>query len=215
VDAQRDQQLARHIVGLYTTHDQVETIIPAAELTEYIAYAKENCNPAFTDEAEKVLIEGYVEMRKLGGRNVVSATPRQLESCVRLAEANAKMRLSPFVAEADAEEALRLMREALHQAATDSETGLIDMDSILTGISAEKRRRIGLIGREVIKMLQAVGERALKANQILANLKAVMGPSVTEDEVTEALIGLDKEEAVHLTMENGRPTKVALNPVRH
>jgi DNA replication licensing factor MCM4 len=215
VDAQRDQQLARHIVGLYTTHDQVHSIIPAAELTEYIAYAKENCNPSFTDQAERVLVEGYVEMRKLGGRNVVSATPRQLESCVRLAEANAKMRLSPFVEEADAEEALRLMREALHQAATDSETGLIDMDSILTGISAEKRRRIGLIGREIIKMLQAVGERALKANQILVNLKAAMGGSITEEEVTEALISLDREEAVHLTMENGRPTKAALNPGRY
>jgi DNA replication licensing factor MCM4 len=134
---------------------------------------------------------------------------------VRLAEANAKMRLSPFVEEADAEEALRLMREALHQAATDSETGLIDMDSILTGISAEKRRRIGLVGREIIKMLQAVGERALKANQILANLKTAMGGSITEEEVTEALISLDREEAVHLTMENGRPTKAALNPGRY
>jgi DNA replication licensing factor MCM4 len=128
VDAERDQRLARHIVSLYTTKETIEGVIPAAKLTEYIAFAKETCFPEFTDEAQEVLINGYIEMRALGGRHVVSATPRQLESCIRLAEAHAKMRLSPTVEPHDAEEALKLMQEALHQAATDPTTGLIDMD---------------------------------------------------------------------------------------
>lgn len=41
---------------------------------------------------------------------VVSATPRQLESLVRLSEALARMRLAPTVEAADVAEALRLMR---------------------------------------------------------------------------------------------------------
>ena len=41
---------------------------------------------------------------------MVSATPRQLESLVRLSEALARMRLAPTVEAADVAEALRLMR---------------------------------------------------------------------------------------------------------
>ena len=40
----------------------------------------------------------------------ISATPRQLESLIRLGEALARMRLSPTVTRADAAEALRLMQ---------------------------------------------------------------------------------------------------------
>ena len=40
------------------------------------------------------IIKGYLEMRNLGSsRKVVTATPRQIESIIRLSEARAKMRL--------------------------------------------------------------------------------------------------------------------------
>jgi DNA replication licensing factor MCM4 len=210
VDAGRDAQLARHIVGLYTAREEIPTPIAPAALTDYIAYAKEYCNPAFTDEAQQILIDGYCEMRALGGRNVVSATPRQLESCIRLAEANAKMRLSPFVEERDAEEALKLMREALHQSATDPTTGLIDMDLITTGTSAEMRARVATLGREIVKMLQAVRGGTLAAGQITANLRVTVGQGVTEQEVADALTSLESSETIFLTVEDGRPTKASL-----
>ena len=41
---------------------------------------------------------------------VVTATPRQLESLIRLSEAQARMRLRDTVIEADVDEALRLMK---------------------------------------------------------------------------------------------------------
>jgi DNA replicative helicase MCM subunit Mcm2 (Cdc46/Mcm family) len=41
---------------------------------------------------------------------IVSATPRQLESLIRISEALAKMRLSQFVTVPDVNEAVRLMR---------------------------------------------------------------------------------------------------------
>lgn len=40
----------------------------------------------------------------------MSATPRQLESLIRISEGLAKMRLSGFVTVADVNEAVRLMR---------------------------------------------------------------------------------------------------------
>ncbi len=58
----------------------------------------------------------YVAMRKLGGnKKTITATPRQLESLVRLSEALAKMRLSQRVERSDVIEATRLMRVALQQ----------------------------------------------------------------------------------------------------
>ena len=57
------------------------------------------------------------------GRGQITAYPRQLESLIRLAEAHAKMRFSASVELPDVEEAWRLHREALKQAATDPTSG--------------------------------------------------------------------------------------------
>ena len=55
-----------------------------------------------------VLILTLTEMRQVGSsRGAVTAYPRQLESLIRLAEAHARMRLSPKVENVDVEEARR------------------------------------------------------------------------------------------------------------
>jgi|JI10StandDraft_1071094.scaffolds.fasta_scaffold558614_1 DNA replication licensing factor MCM4 len=100
----------------------------------------------------------YVAMRRLGGnKKTITATPRQLESLVRLSEALAKMRLASVVERSDVIEAARLVRVALQQvpflmfafvllfdlvcrkkAAIDPVTGTLDMDLITTGRSATR-----------------------------------------------------------------------------
>ena len=55
------------------------------------------------------------------------------------------MRLSLEVNENDVERAIELMRKATQHAATDPETGLIDMDAILTGKTTASRLRVGKI----------------------------------------------------------------------
>lgn len=85
-------------------------------------------------------------MRKLGddiraADRRITATTRQLESMIRLSEAHARMRLSSEVTAEDVEEAVRLIRSALKQAATDARTGLIDMGLLTEGTSASERRR--------------------------------------------------------------------------
>lgn len=80
----------------------------------------------------------YVKLRKQGTQNkTITATPRQLESLIRLSEARAKMRwntvisyfcqllrFSENVEALDVQEALLLMETALKQAATDPITGI-------------------------------------------------------------------------------------------
>lgn len=76
-------------------------------------------------------------MRQLGalggGKKTITATPRQLESLIRISEALAKIRLSKEVLASDVNEAIRLMHVATQKAAIDPKTGKINMDAITTG----------------------------------------------------------------------------------
>ena len=75
-----------------------------------------------------------------GGRGrAITATPRQLESLIRLSEALARMKFSPLVTRDNVREAVRLMKVATQAAATDPRTGRIDMDMITTGRSTAER----------------------------------------------------------------------------
>merc|ERR1719422_497031 len=145
-----DRRLGKHLVSLYHQEPGTETkqytqdILTTADLTQYISYARRNINPKLTNQTEKMLVDGYLEMRQFGqreGAKVVSATPRQLESLIRLSEALARMRFSHVVEASDVEEALRLMKIATQTAATDPRTGCIDMDLLTTGLSAGERLR--------------------------------------------------------------------------
>lgn len=82
-------------------------------------------------------------MREVGiSKNTISATPRQLESLIRLSEARAKLRFADFVERDDVEEAIRLIKVATQQAATNPETGVIDMDLIATGMTSASRQKL-------------------------------------------------------------------------
>ena len=101
---------------------------------------------AIADNHEPSLAAGRETLRKqgasMGGERttrVITATPRQLESLVRLSEAHARMRLSEWVEPSDVDEAVRLLKAATQTAATDPTTGTIDMDLITTGRSAAAR----------------------------------------------------------------------------
>ena len=80
-----------------------------------------------------------------GSKNTISATPRQLESLIRLSEARARLRFSEYVEREDVEEAIRLIKVATQQAATDPVTGKIDMDMITTGLATSSRQKLNII----------------------------------------------------------------------
>jgi len=154
IDDQGDARLARHLVSLYYhTRDEVKRDMPMRTLTQYISYARNKIHPHISDGAADLLIRGYLEMRKFSdNRRTISATPRQLESVIRLAEAHARIRLSVEVEPLDVEEALRLMKVATQRAAVDPNTGLIDMDAITTGVSASARQR----QKDLVKALREI-----------------------------------------------------------
>lgn len=93
-------------------------------------------------------------MRSGGGnRNTITATPRQLESLIRLSQALAKMRLSNEVKSEDVREAARLIRVATQNAATDPRTGTIDLDLLTGGRSSKEKDRLEVVMRILSEIL--------------------------------------------------------------
>jgi hypothetical protein len=83
-----------------------------------------------------------MDLRNQGGsRDVITATPRILESLIRISESLAKMELREEVTAADVEEAVRLIKAATYAAAVDPETGVIDMEMFISGLGAGRRKR--------------------------------------------------------------------------
>ena len=103
---------------------------------------------------KKTFVSEYSKMRSMGvNKKTITATPRQLESLIRISEALAKMRLSNEVEQRDIDEAVRLIRSAMQQSATDPKTGQIDMDIIATGIAQTSAERVREIS-DFIKKVQ-------------------------------------------------------------
>ncbi|KAJ5805777.1 uncharacterized protein N7503_003379 [Penicillium pulvis] len=166
VDETEDRRLAKHLVNMYLEDSpenaNSEEVLPIEFLTAYITYAKTQIQPALTPAAGTALADAYVAMRQLGddirsSERRITATTRQLESMIRLSEAHARMRLSPEVTVADVEEAVRLIRSAIKQAATDARTGLIDMGLLTEGTSASERRLRDDLKKAVLARLEDRG----------------------------------------------------------
>jgi DNA replication licensing factor MCM4 len=146
-----DSQLCHHILQLYQpsaiqsgssrrNNNSQSDSIDTHTLTRYVTYAKNIVHPKISEEASETLVEGYVELRRIGSqRKQITATTRQLESLIRLSEAQARMRLSSIVTREHVEEALRLVRVSIFKAATDPKSGMVDIDLLNTGKTMDQR----------------------------------------------------------------------------
>lgn len=143
-DLTRDTSLSSYVLKTHEKAGYVESELQPDLLRKYIAYARRYVRPELTEEAEKIIQEYYIELRKKSAEREdapLAITTRQLEALVRLAEAHAKMRLKNKVDAEDAVEAVRLMNSVLEQVGMDVETGTIDIDLIMTGKPKSMREK--------------------------------------------------------------------------
>ncbi|XP_067652856.1 DNA replication licensing factor mcm4-A-like [Haliotis asinina] len=198
-----DRRLANHLVSLYfkSPEDSQDEHLDMSILKDYIGYAKRYINPRIDEDAGQAFIQAYVEMRKVGSsRGQVSAYPRQLESLIRLAEAHARMRLSETVEVADVEEARRLYKEALKQAAVDPSTGKIDVSILTTGISGAARKRKAEVAQVLKKLIQSKGKvPSLKHGKLYEDFRDKSDIPITRDMFDEALKELQDEDFLIVT----------------
>jgi DNA replication licensing factor MCM4 len=184
---------------------------PVEFLTSYISYARTNCQPRISSEASTELVDAYVEMRKLGedvraAERRITATTRQLESMIRLAEAHAKMRLSDTVTADDVKEAVRLIKSALKQAATDARTGLIDMSLLTEGTSASERRRKQDLKNAVLTLLDDMTRQgqAARYSEVVKKMGEQSSVAVEGPEFAEVIRMLEQEGAIMVVGEGAR-----------
>ena len=236
-----DRRLANHIVSMYSELQNGIAPIPQGEdnqatqllrsnkidrdfFAKYISYARKCVKPKIPDTIQNDLVQEYIKMRSLGNATkTVTATPRQLESMIRISESLAKMRLSEFVEKQDVEEATQLIKNALQQSATDPSTGKINMDIITTGqtkTSAEKLRIIiDFIKNIQVQFRDRINNQGLKYGNLLDFLlskwkdgsiegaKSKVGmEEVTEKEYREALAHLEDDNVISLIGHTSAPT---------
>mmetsp|Transcript_39573 Transcript_39573/g.157128 ORF Transcript_39573/g.157128 Transcript_39573/m.157128 type:complete len:474 (-) Transcript_39573:1849-3270(-) len=214
VDIESDKRLAKHIVSLF--YDSINnasgnetsyagTGIGGQKLVEYIAYAREKVKPRLSDAASDKLLELYVAMRKRGGEGAggvrtVSATPRNLESLVRMSEARAKLELREVVEVSDVDEAHRLMVSAIAQVATDPTTGLLDIDLLNAGQSAHQRgkaRDLANVLWTTLSNWESGGD--VRLNMLLQKTNEDASVRIKETEMKKALKLLEDEEKIVFT----------------
>ena len=220
VDEKIDRQLARHLTDMYLEDrpDRVTNnfVLPVELLTLYIQYAKENFNPVMSEEGKNELVRAYVEMRKLGedarfSEKRITATTRQLESMIRLSEAHAKMRLSPTVELIDVKEAVRLIKSAIKDYATDPVTGRIDMDMVQTGTTSQQRRIKEDLVKEIMKIIEE-NNNLIRFNDLSLKINERSSFRIENNDINDALKRLVQEGKIVETGDHHRRTirKIAL-----
>ncbi|KAG0225157.1 hypothetical protein BGW41_004812 [Actinomortierella wolfii] len=202
VHEENDRRLARHLLSLYledapqTAGDQ---IVPIDMLTAYISYARNHIHPVLSEEASSTLIQCYLELRKLGGGKQITATTRQLESMVRLAEARAKLRLSQTVSREDVEEASRLIREGLRESAMDPRTGLLDMDLLTTGQGSYDRGNLEEMRREVLAILERDPRVTIRWDDAYNTFRNQSAVPISESQFSRVLSELEQQQHIRVT----------------
>ncbi len=187
-DAAADERLAKHILELHRSTELSEPEISTKLLKKYIAYARQKCRPQLTDSAINEIKDFYVQMRNREttddrAARAIPVSARQLEALVRLAEANAKVRLADKVTKKDARKAIELLTYCLLQVGLDRETGRIDIDRIATGIGASQRERIYII-REILEELEGQIGKTIPLEDIQ---KIALDKGMSASEVEEVI----------------------------
>lgn len=128
-----DGLISTHVLN---THRQINTesenVISQELFRDYILYAK-SLRPKLSREAGAAISSAYSELR--GRKNdknlIINITPRLLETMIRMATANAKLRLSEVVSEEDAIDAIKMVNDNIfYRKATIVKQSKVNKESV-------------------------------------------------------------------------------------
>ncbi|CAE7665640.1 MCM4 [Symbiodinium sp. CCMP2592] len=215
-DRDSDHRLAFHLLSMYTEEGakKVEAVVDPELFRRYVAFARQWVFPAINEESANALHKSYLDLRNQGSREAVTATPRILESLIRLSQSLAKMELRETVLERDVNEAVRLLKAATYAAAVDPETGLIDWEQLISGKSAGQRKRmqeLEMLVQEVVHERTTAGDQTMTYDNVKASVNEKLGERkeqlMNESEYSEALRAAEhggllrrQGKVIHLTV---------------
>jgi replicative DNA helicase Mcm len=186
-DKERDERIASHVLSEHKQDVKLD-IVDRELLRKYIAYAHQKCHPVLSSEAAEKIKKFYVGLRNQShfstnetANRPIPISARQLEALVRLAEANAKARLSKTVDVEDAERAIKLVQYYMMQVGYDEETKSFDIDKI-SGNPASKRGKVFMV-KEVLEDLENRLGKLIPQEE----LEKEIGEKMKKDELEEAI----------------------------
>ena len=187
----QDELLATHILdvhrrGAYTEPPPVQFDL----LKKYLAYAKK-LSPKLTMEAENRLKEFYLQLRRSVTEGQIGATPRTLESLIRMSSARARLMLREQVLEEDALVAIALMNRMVEDVLTDTETKTKADFGILLGQPAGERGKLST-SMEIFRTLEGAEKKPVELKLFRDELIKT-GRFKTDDEVDKMIQKLIKE----------------------
>ncbi|MCQ4345539.1 MAG: Minichromosome maintenance protein MCM, partial [Sulfolobaceae archaeon] len=185
---EEDQRLASHILSVHQSPKRLGALDPEF-LKKYVAYARKYVQPKLTDEAKRILMDFFVQLRKRSAEtpdSPILITPRQLEALIRISEAYARMALKETVDADEAQRAINIMRIFLESVGLDVESGKIDIDTIMVGrpksATAKLSKILDIISeltssggcakiKEIVKEAKGQGIDDVTTNKYIAELK--------------------------------------------
>ncbi len=205
----KDRALAEYVLNVHSDVEKFSPPINPDLLKKYISYARRYVKPRISREAAKLIEEFYVSMRRKalevtsdkGGPPPIPITTRQLEALIRLTEAHARLKLKQVADEEDAEAAIRIMDEFLHNINLDVETGLPDIDSLTTGRTRRKREAIKTITRIIRELSSESEKKCALIDDIIERAKT---RDIPDDEVKDILTMLHREGTIFFRTEGGK-----------
>ncbi len=139
------KMIAKHILDSVLTPSKVAPPISPGFLRLMVAYARQHCFPVLTVEARNELETYYVARREASRDAAIPLTARQLWAVIRLSRASARVRLSDEATVEDARNAIRLLDASLQDVGIDLESGAVDIDKIMTGVTKTQRDKIQIM----------------------------------------------------------------------
>jgi len=144
-DEEKDAATSDVVLDIAT---DTPSILSLEQLKSYIAVSK-TIKPLLTQPVAEHLKQYYVNVRQAsvegGEASAVSITVRQLESLVRLTRAHARAHLREMATLEDAEAAINLFTESMHQVGIDPETGQMDIDMVELGKPRSMQAKLGIV----------------------------------------------------------------------
>ncbi len=199
-NVKKDEKLAMHILHSIREPSDIQPEIEPEFMRKYIAYARQRCKPVLSREAIEKIKNFFVTMRNPKGEvteedeiRPIPISARQLEALVRLTQASAKVKLKEVADESDAERAINLVKYYLNQVGVDTETNQMDIDRILTGVTASQRNRIVVI-RSIIEELEAEEGKNVPIEKIIEKAKE---KGIDESKTEEVINKLKREGEIY------------------
>lgn len=198
-DEENDRAVSEHILSFYGSEVKTNEHFNVEILKEYIKEAR-RIKPRLTPESIVALRNRYCELRQLDRGESITATTRQLESLIRMSEAHARIRLSSLVEMEDVEEAVRMFKESLLMYAIDPVTKKIDLDLVISGKSAHRK-----------KLMESLREEVLKLVKTPARFVDLLEKTSVDEKVLREVIGvLENEEMVFYDKRKGTVERISL-----